>query len=73
VARSGGVIRFEVFDSDSVSKDDLLGYVEVPLEAFLDGEKVDVWLKLKLAVAFKNLLKEDKLKRTTSHSTKVFM
>lgn len=73
MARSGGVVRFEVYDSDSVSKDDLLGYVEVPLEALLNGEKVDIWLKLKLAQEFKKLLKLDKLKRVTSHSSQVYL
>ena len=31
-----------------MDKDDLLGTVEVPLDALLSGKTVDIWLKLKL-------------------------
>ena len=43
----------KVFDHDATSADDLLGYVEVPLEALTSAKPVRAWLRLKAAKEFR--------------------
>jgi hypothetical protein len=56
VPRSGGVLRLEVFDSDTAGSDDLLAFVEVPLEALMSGKATTAWLKLKVSYEYANPL-----------------
>ncbi|OHT14191.1 hypothetical protein TRFO_15477 [Tritrichomonas foetus] len=40
-------LRFKIFDNDTLTLSDLLGYVEIPLENFRSYEPVEEWYKLK--------------------------